>query len=140
MGIKINVDADITDFDGKPFTYPQAGEWETVMQMVEECIAAFDADGKPKVDILPALRGLQKELRKPLTYHTAMLRAMLSEFDKEKDQPAEKKFERVKLAEKIHCGGEIDLDTKEAAQIDERCSKLWPVLIAYRVHQMIEGD
>ena len=137
MSIKINLDAEIKTFDGNPIVYPNGSGWETVLKYIQDSRKLLALGNHEQVTSI--LASIERELAKPLTVKTAIMQACMNDIPEEKSETAEKKFERMRLAERVHAGGTIDLDIKDAAFIQDRAVKIWPTFIAYRVHQALEG-
>lgn len=108
--MKINLDAELKDLDGKPI--PTDGR--------------EDKDGKMRD-------------ASPFTVKKALLRALLSPLPDDQGLAPEKAFERLEYARTLNRGGEAEIDTAWAALLNARASRILIVEIAGQIHELLRG-
>lgn len=93
-----------------------------------------DMDGKAfKVKDTP--KGPEREL----TLKDAALLALCTALEEDRGMDGKTSFERLELARRINKGGEVDLEPAEAALIQNRLPKVYPILIAGAAYEMMKG-
>jgi hypothetical protein len=74
-----------------------------------------------------------------LTLKDVALMALCTSLEEDRQINGKVAFERRELARKINAGGEVDLDPADAALIQDRLPKVYPILIAGTAYELLKG-
>jgi len=109
--VKVDFEQPVKTINGIPMVEPVEGE--------------VDDEGNQKV--------------RPVTLRTAVVNALLAQFQDEKSLSGEEKLKRWDLARKVH-GGCDTLEVEEVALIKTLVGKAYGVAVVGPVYTMLEGD
>ena len=99
----------------------------------------FDAQLKDLDGTTFKVRDKKDGPERELTLKDAALQALCSPLDEDRGMDGKVSFERLELARRINKGGEVELNPVEAAMIQNRLPKVYPILIAGAAYEMLKG-
>jgi hypothetical protein len=105
-------------------------------------VAITDFDGKP-IFSEPEVRGKEGTVEKAavtFTLKSAAIQALNVLHQDEQSLPAEKKFERYRIAMKIATGDPVELNVDELALVKQLIGRVFTPIVVGRAWEILEKD